>query len=98
LWLLGAVVALPSQTWDVRDKWLGIVLPVLTVLVGAALIIVFGGARSTLGSYIFEAWVGAGRLFRLLAAVSAGYLLCRLHLGRRQPKLPPWNIPHKLDI
>ncbi|HEX9034846.1 MAG TPA: hypothetical protein VF834_23630 [Streptosporangiaceae bacterium] len=98
LWLLGTAVAVPSRTWDVRDKWLGIVLPVLAVLVGTALIIVFGGQRGTLGSYLFEAWVWAGRLFRLLAAVSAGYLLWRLHLGRRKPKLPPWNIPRKLDF
>ena len=45
-----------------------------------------------------EAWRGADWLSRALALLSAGYLLRRLFRGRRTPKLPPWNIPHRFDV
>lgn len=95
IWLLGALICLTSKTWDIRDKWMGIALPVLIVIVGAALIVVVGGPKDSLSSYAYEAWLGAGRLSRAVAVVSAGYLLWRLHAGRRHPRQPPWNVPHK---
>ncbi len=96
IWLIGAALALPSKKWDIRDKFFGITLPVLLVIVGTVLILVFGGQQSSIGEYAREAWLGAERLSRLLAVVGGGYLLWGLRRGRRVPKQPPWNVPHKL--
>ena len=71
---------------------------ILVLVIGTVLVVVFGGQHYTLRSYAFEAWLGIGRLSRVLAVASAGYLLWRLRLGRRKPKRPPWNIPHRLDL
>jgi hypothetical protein len=95
IWLLGALVALPSKKWDTRDKFLGVTVPVLVVIVGTVLVIVFGGRHNTIGSYAFEAWLGAERLSRFAAAGGAAYLLWGLRRGRRKPKQPPWNLPHR---
>jgi hypothetical protein len=96
IWVVGALLALPSKKWDIRDKFLGITLPVLLVIIGTVLIIVMGGQHDSIGSYAVEAWVGAGRLCRALAVAGAIYLLWGLYRGRRQPKQPPWNVPHRL--
>jgi len=96
VWVLGVLVALPSKTWDLRDKWTGLVAPVLLVIAATVLIVVFGGRHSTLGAYAFEAWLGAGRVSRIAAVLGAGYLFWRLRHGRREPKQPPWNVPHRL--
>jgi hypothetical protein len=96
IWLLGALLALPSKKWDLRDKFIGITLPVVLVVIGIVLILWTGGQRESMVLYAVEAWVGAGRLCRVLALAGSIYLLWRLRRGRRQPRLPPWNIPHRL--
>src|SRR5579875_383375 len=48
------------------------------VVAGTVLVLVIGGPHATLGSYAFEAWLGAGRLSRIAALLGAGYLLWRL--------------------
>jgi hypothetical protein len=96
IWLVGAALALPSKKWDMRDKFLGITLPVFLLIIGIVLILVLGGQRATLSDYAYEAWLGAGRLSRVLAASGAIYLAWGLHRGRRQPKQPPWNVPHRI--
>ncbi len=96
IWLIGAALALPSKKWDIRDKFFGITLPVLLAIVGTVLILVFGGRQSTIGLYGHEAWLGAERLSRVLAVIGGGYLLWGLRRGRRTPRQPPWNVPHKL--
>jgi len=96
IWLVGAILALPSKKWDMRDKFLGVTLPVLLLIVGTVLIIVFGGQHPSISDYAYEAWLGAGRLSRVLALAGALYLAWGLRRGRRQPKQPPWNVPHRL--
>ena len=96
IWLVGVALALPSKKWDVRDKFLGITLPVFLLIIGAVLIIVLGGQHDTLSAYAYETWLGAGRLSRVLAAAGALYLAWGLRRGRRNPKQPPWNVPHRL--
>jgi hypothetical protein len=96
VWLLGAGLALASKVWDLRDKWVGLVVPVLLVIAGTALALISGGRHGSLGSYAFEAWLSAGRLSRGVAVLSAGYLLWRLHRGPREPRQPPWNVPGRL--
>ncbi|HET9897488.1 MAG TPA: hypothetical protein VFQ44_21360 [Streptosporangiaceae bacterium] len=96
IWLAGVALALPSRKWDIRDKFLGITLPVFLVIIGTVLILVLGGQHSTLESYAREAWLGAERLSRALAVIGGAYLLWGLRRGRRAPRQPPWNVPHKL--
>jgi hypothetical protein len=91
LWVLGVGMVVSSQKWDLSDKITGIVGSTLVVIIGTVLVLVFGGQHHSLGSYGHEAWLGAGRLSRGAAVAGAGYLLWRLHRGRRQPKPPPWN-------
>lgn len=98
IWLLGAILALFSRIWDIRDKWIALALPILGTVVGAALILVMGGQQGSLFSYADEAWMGAGRLVRVLVGLSAVYLLWRLSRGPRTPRQPPWNVPHSLDV
>jgi len=95
-WLLGAGMVISSKKWDLSDKIAGIFGSILLVIIGTVLVLVFGGQQHSLGSYAYEAWLAAGRLSRGVAVAGAGYLLWRLHRGRRQPKLPPWNLPHRV--
>ena len=67
IWIIGALIALPLRKWDIKDKFLGITLPVVVVIVGTVLVLVLGGQHSSLVSYAHEAWLGAGRLSRLAA-------------------------------
>lgn len=91
IWLVGAALALPSKKWDIRDKFFGVTLPVFLLIIGTVLIIVFGGQHASISEYAYEAWLGAGRLSRVLAAAGALYLAWGLRRGRREPKQPPWN-------
>jgi hypothetical protein len=96
IWLLGAVLALASRAWDLRDKWTGIVGPVVLVIMGAFATLLLGGRHNTLGSYASEVWISAGRISRVVAVLGAAYLLWRLHRGPRAPRQPPWNVPRRL--
>ena len=96
VWILGVFVALACRQWDMRDKWIALAAPVLLLVFGTVAIVVLGGARASLGAYAVEAWRGADLLSRVLALASGAYLLVRLHRGRREPKQPPWNVPHRL--
>ena len=95
IWLVGAALALPSKKWDIRDKFFGITLPLFLLVIGTVLIIVFGGQHASISAYAYEAWLGAERLSRVLAAAGAIYLAWRLRRGRRQPKQPPWSVPRR---
>jgi hypothetical protein len=97
VWLLGALLSLASRTWDRRDKLIGLAVPVFLVVLGTVLVLLVGGSRP-MTSYPYEAWLAAGRLSRALAAGGACYLLWRMQRGRRPPRVPPWNVPHKLDL
>lgn len=96
IWLVGAALALPSKKWDMGDKFFGVTLPVFLLIIGTVLIIVFGGQQDSISAYAYEAWLGAGRLSRVLAAAGALYLAWGLRRGRRQPKQPPWNVPRRI--
>jgi hypothetical protein len=96
IWLIGVALAIPSKVWDKRDKTTALALPVLLSFIGAVLTLVFGGQHATIQAYAFEAWLGAERISRVLALAGAVYLAWRLHRGRRHPKLPAWNVPHRL--
>ena len=95
IWLVGAMIAISSKKWDLRDKWLGLAVPVLLVIFGAVLVLALGGQRPSMGSYAFEAWLAAGRLSRIAVVLGAGYLLRRVYRGKREPRRPPWSTPRK---
>lgn len=93
VWIAGALLALISPKWDLRDKLLGLVLPGVLVVFGAVMVVALGGARATLTQYGLEGWLAAGRLARVGAVIGAGYLLRRVYRGPRAPKPPPWSRP-----
>jgi hypothetical protein len=91
IWIIGALIALPSRKWDIKDKFLGVTFPVVVVIVGTVLVLVLGGQHFSFTSYAREAWLGAERLSRIAAVGGALYLTWMLRRGRREPKQPPWN-------
>ncbi|MGN6676939.1 MAG: hypothetical protein ACTHKL_04065 [Streptosporangiaceae bacterium] len=97
VWLIGVFVAIASKKWDLRDKWLGLALPVLAVIIGTALEITLGARLPGYRPYLVEAWVAAGRLSRIAAVLSALYLLWRVHKYQGSPtrRLPPWTPQRK---
>jgi hypothetical protein len=97
IWLIGAVMTMASKKWDLRDKWLGLALPVLAVLIGTALEITLGSPLSGYRPYLVEAWVAAGRLSRVAAVISALFLLWRVHKYQGSPtrRLPSWSPDRK---
>ena len=95
VWLLGAMLTLPSRLWDLRDKWTGLAGTVLLVVLGTTAVLMLGGQRSSFGSYIYDAWLGAGRISRAASLLGAGYLLWALIRGRRQPRRPQWAVPRR---
>jgi hypothetical protein len=95
LWLLGAALALASQLWDYRDKWVGLALPLVLTVIGTVLGIAKGGHMS-LGNSVHEGWIYAVVVSRIAAALGASYLAWRTLHDRRPPAVPPWNRPHKI--
>jgi hypothetical protein len=97
IWLIGTLVAIASKKWDLRDKWLGLALPVLVVLIGTALDLTLGAPLSGYRPYLVEAWVAAGRLSRIAAVLGALFLLWRVYKYRGSPtkRLPPWSPQRK---
>jgi hypothetical protein len=94
VWLAGALVALTAKVWDRRDLWTGLAVPVGIVILGAVLIPALLPHASA-AAYGHSVWRMADLLSRVVAVISAGYLGWRLHRGRRRPKVPPWNVPHR---
>ncbi len=92
VWIIGAILVLISRNWDMSDKLLGLLLPVLLVVFGAVLVVTLGGVRTSMTQYGLEGWLAAGRLARVGAVIGAGYLLRRVYRPRA-PKPPPWSRP-----
>jgi hypothetical protein len=90
VFVLGALVALGSKLWHYRDKWVGLVLPPVLTIIGAAAGIAIGGRSHGL----HDGWVFLNILSRVAAVLGAGYLAWRTGTGRRPPPSPPWHKPH----
>jgi hypothetical protein len=95
VWLVGAVIALASRTWDLRDKGIGLGLPLLLTLIGTA-IGVAGGGHVSGGQGVHEGWVYGVAASRIAAVLSACYLGWRRAHERRPPAVPPWNRTRKI--
>jgi hypothetical protein len=92
VFVLGALVALGSKLWHYRDKWVGLVLPPVLTIIGAAAGIAIGGRTHGL----HDGWVCLNILSRVAALLGAGYLAWRTGTGRRPPPSPPWHKPHRV--
>ncbi|HEX5291309.1 MAG TPA: hypothetical protein VFX25_20790, partial [Streptosporangiaceae bacterium] len=91
VWLLGAALALASRVWDVRDKWLGLAIPVFVVIVGMGADVSLSGRQGTFTDYFREAWIFGGHLCRVVAVLGAVYLAWRSQRPPRQQSAEPWN-------
>jgi hypothetical protein len=80
-----------SKVWDIRDKRIGMGLPVFLVVVGIVIEVMLDGNHRDWTTYIRDAWVFAGHLSRILALLGAVYLAWRAERGPRNPTVPPWR-------
>jgi len=90
VWLVGALVALPSRLWDIRDKWFGLAAPAIVTIVGSVGL-AMGGTHQTAGAYVHAVLTIGGYLMRAGAVIGASYLTWRVHRGQRRPAQPPWR-------
>ncbi len=90
LWLAGALVAATSKLWSLPDKWIGLVGPLALVIIGTAVTVSLGGARSTGSAYLHETLTTAMYLFMVGAVLGAAYLAWRIYRGRRPDSIPRW--------
>jgi hypothetical protein len=91
VFLIGALFALGSRTWHYRDKWLGLMLPVVLTVIGVTIGFAVGG-----GSHGFhDGWVYLNIVSRIAAVLGASYLAWRSGPGRQPPPAPPWEKPHR---
>jgi hypothetical protein len=95
VWLVGVALAMPSRAWDLRDKWTGLVGPVLLAILGTTAVLMLGGQHGSIGAYVYEAWLSAGRIGRAASLLGAAYLLRRLIRGRREPRQPRFDVPRR---
>jgi hypothetical protein len=91
VWLMGALVAMLSKVWDIRDKWIGMGLPVFLVIVGIVIEVMLDHDHRDWTTYVRDAWVFAGHLSRILALLGAVFLAWRAERGPRNPTAPPWK-------
>jgi hypothetical protein len=89
--MVGGVVAISSQIWNARDKWVGLAGPPVIALVGtivAALII--GGRGHFIGSLPEAFRVYVGYFYRGGSLACAVYLALQVRRGP-QRRLAPWQ-------
>jgi hypothetical protein len=91
VFVLGALVALGSRLWHYRDKWVGLVLPLVLTIIGIAAGVAVGGRSHGL----HYGWVTLNIVSRVAALLGAGYLAWRTGPGRRPPPAPPWHKPRR---
>ncbi len=90
VWLLGALAALPSRLWDIKDKLTGVGIPAVVAIVGGAGL-AMGSSHTSGGAYFHEAVLIGGYLIRAGAVLGGGYLAWRVQRGQRRPAEPPWR-------
>jgi hypothetical protein len=94
VWLAGAVLALPSRLWDIKDKLVGLAAPAVLAIVGGAGLAT-GSSPKSGAAYLHEALVIGGYLIRAGSVLVAAYLAWRVHRGQRQPPPPSWHPPYQ---
>jgi hypothetical protein len=90
-WPIGAVVAMFSRLWDIRDKTLAVVGPLLVTVVAAVPIaLIMGGTGNAILVYFHAIRVSFGLMVRVGSVLTAAYLAWRVSKGPRV-KAPPWR-------
>jgi hypothetical protein len=90
-WPIGAILALFSRLWDVKDKSLAITGPLLVTLALAVIAAPFvGGSGNVIVVYFHALRVSFSLLVRVGSVLTAAYLAWRVSRGPRV-KLPPWR-------
>jgi hypothetical protein len=90
-WPIGAIVALFSRLWDIKDKSLAITGPLLVTLALALIAAPFvGGSGNVIVVYFHALGVSFGLLVRVGSVLTAAYLAWRVSKGPRV-KVPPWR-------
>ncbi len=89
--LLGGVVAIWSQIWNARDKWVGLTGPPVIALVGTIVsALIIGGRGHFVGSYPEAFRLYVGYYYRAGSLLTAVYLALQARRGP-QRRLPPWR-------
>ena len=90
-WPIGAIVALFSRLWDVKDKSIAVTGPLLVTLALSLIAAPFvGGSGNVIVVYFHALGVSFGLLVRVGSVITAAYLAWRVSKGPRV-KLPPWK-------
>jgi hypothetical protein len=90
-WPIGAIVALFSRLWDIKDKSLAITGPLLVTLALSVIAAPFvGGSGNVIVVYFHALRVSFGLLVRVGSVLTAAYLAWRVSKGPRV-KVPPWK-------
>jgi hypothetical protein len=90
-WPVGAIVALFSRLWDVKDKSLAIAGPLLVTLAGSVLgALIIGGSGNVVLVYTHALRVDFNILIRVGSVLTAAYLAWRVSQGPRE-KVLPWK-------
>jgi hypothetical protein len=90
-WPIGAVVALFSRLWDVKDKSIAVTGPLLVTLALSVIAAPFvGGSGNIIVVYFHALYVSFGYLVRVGSVITAAYLAWRVSRGPRV-KVPPWK-------
>ena len=92
VFLIGATVALGSELWDGRDKWLGLALPVVLTVIGLSVGVAAGGRAH----WQHEGWVYLDVISRVAPMLGAVYLGWRCGHARRPPAEPPYSRPRRV--
>ncbi len=91
VFLIGATLALASELWDGRDKWIGLASPVVLTVIGLAVGVAAGGRAH----WMHESWVYLNVVSRVAPALGAGYLAWRCQRPRGPSSLPPFSKPYR---
>lgn len=90
-WPIGAIVAVFSRLWDVKDKSLAITGPLLVTLALSVIAAPFvGGSGNVIVVYFHALRVSFRLLVRVGSVLTAAYLAWRVSKGPRA-KVPPWK-------
>jgi flagellar biosynthesis protein FliQ len=89
-WPLGAVVSMFSRLWDIKDKTLAVIGPLLVTLAASVVSALFMGGGNVILVYFHAIHVGFGLLIRVGSVLTAAYLARRVTQGPRV-KAPPWQ-------
>ncbi len=91
VFLIGGTLALASELWDGRDKWVGLAVPIVMTVIGLAVGVAAGGRAH----WMHESWVYLDVISRVAPVLGAGYLAWRCGHPRHPSAGPPFARPYR---